>query len=147
MTSGTPPVTTWVGKFPVNPNDDQPDMDIMLGQAFYNQMVLVDPADASRNTVYIGGQLSSAKSTDGGATWRLVSNWLAQYRLPYVHADHHAAALRPSRASPILLFGTDGGLYPQRRWRRDVQQPEERRHVVVPDLRDDRQSQASPTTC
>ena len=68
-------------KTPVNPNDDQPNMNIMLGQAFYNHMVLVDPADAARNTVYIGGQLSSAKSTDGGATWRLVSNWLAQYRI------------------------------------------------------------------
>ena len=67
-------------------------MDIMAGQAFYNQMLLVDPADAARNTVYIGGQLSAAKSTDGGATWRIISNWLAQFELPYVHADHHAAA-------------------------------------------------------
>jgi hypothetical protein len=109
--TGTPPVPVWVGKVPVNPNDDQPNMDIMLGQAFYNQMVLVDPADPSRNTVYIGGQLSSAKSTDGGATWRLVSNWLAQYGLPYVHADHHAAAIATIKGAPILLFGGDGGLY------------------------------------
>ena len=57
---GPPPVTVWEGKFPVNPNPDQPNMDIMAGQAFYNQMVLVDPADAGRNTVYIGGQLSAA---------------------------------------------------------------------------------------
>jgi photosystem II stability/assembly factor-like uncharacterized protein len=98
-------------KTPVNPNDDQPDMNIMLGQAFYNHMVLVDPADAQRNTVYIGGQLSSAKSTDGGANWRLVSNWLAQYGLPYVHADHHAAAIATIKGKPILLFGGDGGLY------------------------------------
>jgi photosystem II stability/assembly factor-like uncharacterized protein len=111
VTSGTPPVTAWVGKVPVNPNPDQPNMDIMLGQAFYNHMVLIDPADPSRNTVYIGGQLSSAKSTDGGATWRLVSNWLAQYGLPYVHADHHAAAIATIKGSPILLFGGDGGLY------------------------------------
>lgn len=111
VTSGTPPVTVWVGKFPVNPNNDQPNMDIMLGQAFYNHMVLVDPADPERNTVYIGGQLSSAKSTDGGATWRLVSNWLAQFGLPYVHADHHAAAIATIKGAPILLFGGDGGLY------------------------------------
>ena len=111
VTSGTPPTTVWVGKVPVNPNDDQPNMDIMLGQAFYNHMVLVDPADAARNTVYIGGQLSSAKSTDGGATWRLVSNWLAQYGLPYVHADHHAAAIATIKGTPILLFGGDGGVY------------------------------------
>jgi len=111
VTAGTPPTTTWVGKVPVNPNEDQPNMDIMLGQSFYNQMILVDPADASRNTVYIGGQLSSAKTSDGGATWRLVSHWLAQYGLPYVHADHHAAAIATIKGAPILLFGGDGGLY------------------------------------
>jgi photosystem II stability/assembly factor-like uncharacterized protein len=98
-------------KMPVNPNADQPNMNIMRGQAFYNHMVLVDPADGARNTVYIGGQLSSAKSTDGGATWRLVSHWLAQYGLPYVHADHHAAAIATIQGKPILLFGGDGGLF------------------------------------
>jgi photosystem II stability/assembly factor-like uncharacterized protein len=96
-------------KKPANPNDDQPDMDIMAGQAFYNHMIIVDPTDADRNTVYIGGQLSSAKSTDGGQTWRLISNWLAQYGLPYVHADFHAAAFAPQ--TKTLLFGTDGGLF------------------------------------
>lgn len=96
-------------KTPANPNEDQPDMDIMLGQAWYNQMLLVDPADAARNTVYIGGQLSSAKTTDGGRTWRLASHWLAQYGLPYVHADFHAAAYMPQNKS--VLFGTDGGLF------------------------------------
>jgi hypothetical protein len=84
-------------------------------------MVLVDPADKSRNTVFLGGQLSSVKSTDGGATWKIIANWLAQFGLPYVHADYHAAAAfiqhhdgdndnddnRPS----MLLFGTDGGLF------------------------------------
>jgi hypothetical protein len=98
-------------KTPVNPNEDQPNMNIMAGQAFYNHMVLVDPADDARNTVYIGGQLSSAKSTDGGATWRLVSHWLAQFGLPYVHADHHAAAIATIKGKPILLFGGDGGLF------------------------------------
>jgi photosystem II stability/assembly factor-like uncharacterized protein len=98
-------------KTPVNPNADQPDMNIMLGQAFYNHMLLVDPADGARNTVYIGGQLSSAKSTDGGATWRLVSHWLEQFGLPYVHADHHAAAIATIKGKPILLFGGDGGMF------------------------------------
>jgi len=98
-------------KTPVNPNEEQPNMNIMAGQAFYNHMVLVDSADSERNTVYIGGQLSSAKSTDGGATWRLVSNWLAQFGLPYVHADFHAAAIATIKGAPILLFGGDGGLF------------------------------------
>jgi photosystem II stability/assembly factor-like uncharacterized protein len=94
---------------PLNPNQDQPDLNIMLGQAGYNQMLLVDPTDDKRNTVYIGGQLSSAKTTDGGLSWRLVSNWLAQYGLPYVHADFHAAAYVPQ--TKTLLVGTDGGLF------------------------------------
>ena len=98
-------------KKPLNPNPDQPDMNIMQGQAFYNQMVLVDPNDPSRNTVYIGGQLSSAKSTDGGATWRIITNWLAQFGLPYVHADHHAASFVTLKGAPALLFGGDGGLF------------------------------------
>jgi photosystem II stability/assembly factor-like uncharacterized protein len=96
-------------KKPLNPNADQPDMNIMLDQAWYNQMLLVDPTDSERNTVYIGGQLSSARSSDGGASWRLVSNWLAQYNLPYVHADFHAAAF--ATQTKTMLFGTDGGLF------------------------------------
>ena len=98
-------------KTPVNPNEEQTNMNIMRDQAFYNQLLLVDPNDASRNTVYIGGQLSSAKTTDGGATWRILTNWLAQYGLPYVHADHHAAAMATLKGQPALLFGTDGGLF------------------------------------
>lgn len=101
----------WVGKTPLNPNSDQPNMDIMAGQAFYNHMVLVDPHDSSRNTVYIGGQLSSAKSIDGGNTWRLITNWLAQFGLPYVHADFHAAAFATLKGDPAIVFGTDGGLF------------------------------------
>ena len=110
---GTPPapVTRWVGKFPENPNEDQPDMDIMNDQATYNHMLLIDPNDPSRNTVYIGGQLSSAKTTNGGDTWRLVSHWLAQYGLPYVHADHHAAIFTTVSGVPTMVFGTDGGLF------------------------------------
>jgi photosystem II stability/assembly factor-like uncharacterized protein len=98
-------------KTPANPNPDQPNMDIMEGQAFYNQMLLVDSNDANRNTVYIGGQLSSAKSTDGGVSWRIIANWLAQFGLPYVHADYHAAALSNLTKNPTIIFGSDGGVF------------------------------------
>ena len=105
------PVTRWVGKVPENPYQYQTTMDIMFDQPSYNQMLLVDPSDPSRNTVFIGGQFSSAKTTNGGATWRVVSAWLAQNRLPYVHADHHAAAVTSIKGQQILLFGGDGGLF------------------------------------
>jgi hypothetical protein len=96
-------------KTPLNPNPDAPNMDVMGGQAFYNHMLLVDPNDPNRSTVYIGGQLFSAKSTDGGATWRVLADWLALFKLPYVHADYHAAAISP--VTKQVLFGTDGGLF------------------------------------
>ena len=109
---------TWValgvtGKVALNAsgNTDQPDMNLMHDQAWYNQMVLVDPADGSRNTVYLGGDLSSAKTTDGGATWTLLSNWLGQYSLPYIHADFHCAAYMTIGGSPRLYFGGDGGIF------------------------------------
>ena len=97
-------------------NTDNPNMDLMHGQSWYNQMILVDPRDAGRNTVYLGGNLSSAKTTDGGNTWTLLSNWLypflgaPRFNLPYVHADFHAAALSTA-GTPTLLFGNDGGIF------------------------------------
>jgi hypothetical protein len=98
-------------KAPTNPtaNNDCKNMDMMHGQAFYNQMIVVDPT-SSGNTVYIGGNLCTAKSTDGGATWTLLTQWLAQ-SLPYAHADFHAAAISTLTSPPKLFFGSDGGLF------------------------------------
>ncbi len=101
-------------KRPTNPNFFQRNMNLMGGQAFYNQMILVDPADASRGTIYLGGQLSTAKSTDGGATWTLISVWVPGFvspSLPYVHADHHAASAIKVKGLPGIIFGTDGGIF------------------------------------
>ncbi len=86
-------------------------MDLMHSQAWYNQMILVDPTDANRNTVYLGGNLSSAKTVNGGSTWTLTTNWLAQYGLPYAHADFHCAAFSSFGGVSRLYFGTDGGIF------------------------------------
>jgi hypothetical protein len=70
---------TWVAlgvnstKAPLNPNPYQTNMDIMRGQAWYNQAIGVDPSDPTRNTVYLGGTYSAAKTTDGGASWTVLS--------------------------------------------------------------------------
>jgi hypothetical protein len=96
-------------KTPLNPNPDAPSMNLMGGQAFYNQMLLVDPNDSNRNTVFIGGQLSSAKSVDGGATWSVLADWLGLFKMPYVHADYHSAAIVP--ATKQVIFGSDGGMF------------------------------------
>src|SRR5438105_7262617 len=86
-------------------------MDLMQHQAFYNHLLLVDPTDATRNTIYLGGELSAAKSTDGGSTWIPISNWLAQFGLPYLHADFHTAAFTNLALTKTLFFGNDGGLF------------------------------------
>jgi photosystem II stability/assembly factor-like uncharacterized protein len=108
---------TWVAnnvnstKIPANANASMPNMNICQTQCWYNQMVLVDPRDASRNTVWIGGNLATARSTDGGGSWALNSWWLySQFPpLPYAHADHHAAAFKGT-GTPTIILGNDGGM-------------------------------------
>jgi hypothetical protein len=105
-------------KNPINLDFFQTDMNLMGGQAFYNQMVLVDPTDSTRNTVYLGGQLASAKSVDGGGTWFLTSTWLPLRgpvgvvgTVPYVHADFHCAAFAVIGKRTFVMMGSDGGLF------------------------------------
>lgn len=107
---------TWVAngvnstKVPTNANPSMANMNICQGQCWYNQMVLVDPRDPSRNTVWIGGNLASARSVNGGGTWSLMTWWLpGQVPLPYSHADFHAAAFKTT-GTPTLLLGNDGGI-------------------------------------
>ncbi len=108
---------TWVAngvnstKIPTNANSSMPNMNICQSQCWYDQMVLVDPTDATRNTVWIGGNLATAKSTNGGGTWSLNTWWLySQFpTLPYAHADHHAAAFKTT-GTPTVILGNDGGL-------------------------------------
>jgi len=116
---------TWVAngvnstKIPTNPvtgASTMADMNICHAQCWYNQMVLVDPQDATRNTVWIGGDLATARTTDGGTTWSVKTWWLynqtinlAGDTLPYAHADHHAAAFKTT-GTPTVILGNDGGM-------------------------------------
>lgn len=74
-------------------------------QGWYDQVILIDPANP--NLAYFGGALHLAKTTDGGTTWYQVTNWLAQFSLPYVHADFHSGTI----ANGKIYIGTDGGLF------------------------------------
>ena len=98
-------------KPPVNPNEENPTMELMGGQGFYNHMIVVDPSDPNRNTVYLGGQLNTGKTTDGGKSWRLLTNWLGQFGLPYAHADHHTAIVSTAGGKKRVMIGTDRGLF------------------------------------
>lgn len=80
--------------------------DILNGQGWYNHMILVDRT--SPDTVYIGGALYVAKSTNAGSSWAKKSDWLAQNSLPYVHADMHCAT---QDANGTLYVGSDGGVF------------------------------------
>jgi photosystem II stability/assembly factor-like uncharacterized protein len=94
---------------PTNPNVDQPDLNIMNGQAWYNQDILVDPTNP--DTVYVGGNLAMIRSTNGGQTWSIISDWLPAatgVRQPYVHADFHAFAMG---VDGNFYAGTDGGIF------------------------------------
>jgi len=92
----------------------QTNLDVLGNQAWYGQMLLVDSSDPTRDTVYLGGQLSSVKTTDGGQTWSVISTWLQSFapNLPYIHADFHTASmLKTPVNTAAIIFGTDGGLF------------------------------------
>lgn len=96
------------------PVDVQINLGVLGPQAWYAQLLLVDSSDPTRNTVYLGGQLSSVKTSDGGQTWSVISTWVQGFAptLSYVHADFHTASMvtTPFNTSAII-FGTDGGLF------------------------------------
>ncbi len=96
---------------PITRPSSMPNMNICHAQCWYDQMVLVDPTDPLRNTVWIGGDLASARSHDGGVTWTIETWWLYSQEpaLRYAHADFHAAAFK-STGAPTIILGNDGGM-------------------------------------
>jgi len=81
----------------------------------YNTYIAVDPTDPK--TVYIGSR-DIFKSTDGGATWKNLtnnytfrgSNWIYSYDRANLHTDQHCIAFSPSDPRTIYV-GNDGGLW------------------------------------
>jgi photosystem II stability/assembly factor-like uncharacterized protein len=78
--------------------------DMKSGQGRYDLCISVSPVDA--NLLFIGG-INLWESTDGGLSWKAVSNWYNNTKY-VVHCDQHALAFQ----TPNTLFaGNDGGLY------------------------------------
>ena len=122
---------------PLNATTDQPDLDVLHDQAWYNQAMVVDPRDHAK--LFVGGNLAMIRSDDAGQSWRVMTDWLPGSplcspncgALPYVHADWHAMAVSLSpRALPwycgltpnapatsipagtaCYFAGTDGGIF------------------------------------
>jgi len=96
---------------PRNPNAHQRSLDVLHGQAWFNQALAVDPANP--DTVFVGGQFAMVRSTDAGRTWSVISDWFPQdpggggLQRAYVHADLHAFAVGADRT---FYAGSDGGL-------------------------------------
>ncbi len=110
--------TTTAGTAPATTNADQANNNYMHGNGYYDQMLLVDPQDLTRNTLYIGGDLSSAKNTNGGATggtpatkWNLQTNWFGKFSLPYAHGGFQCAAKLDLGATHRVFLGTNGGFF------------------------------------
>lgn len=84
-------------------------LDFVKDQGFYNHLLVVHPKNP--DIVYIGGSLAHGRSTDGGATWAVMSHGypIVNPGVSYVHPDFHAAAISVA-GTPTLWLGTDGGL-------------------------------------
>ena len=93
---------------PHNPNGDQPDLNLGHAQSWYNQALAVDPAEP--DLVFAGGDLSMMRSSDGGNSWELLTNWLPVpqgLQLSYLHSDVHSIAVG---ADGTVYVGSDGGI-------------------------------------
>jgi len=78
--------------------------------AWHALSVVVDPNNPD---VLFAGGLDIHKSTDGGNTWQIVSDWAAMYgggSDDYVHADIHRLAFAPGSSS-FLSVCSDGGVF------------------------------------
>lgn len=103
----------WTSKNePADVDNGIPDTDFTRGQAWYDLIAAVSPADS--NTVYIGG-VDLFKSTDAGSNWSHISKWsnnnnLNSLACAIVHADQHAISFKPG-SSTTAVVGNDGGVY------------------------------------
>lgn len=75
------------------------------GQGAYSNIIGVDPSDP--NTIIVGS-LNLLKSTDGGANFSKISEWVGTTG-QYCHADQHGIVWYDNGNK--LLVGTDGGLF------------------------------------
>ena len=75
------------------------------GQGYFDNVLAIDPRDP--NTIYAGG-LELWKSSDAGATWRVLS--LAATGSRVIHEDQFCIAFKPGNPDTIYV-GNEGGIY------------------------------------
>ncbi|GAB5558070.1 MAG: hypothetical protein SchgKO_22830 [Schleiferiaceae bacterium] len=93
------------------PNDADPGIpstDFSRGQAWYDLILCVDPNNAS---IVWTGAIDLFRSNNAGTTWSQMSHWYGGFTYPEVHADQHELVFQPGVANPVLISGSDGGIY------------------------------------
>ncbi len=76
-------------------------------QGWYDNILAIDPDNP--NIIWAGG-IDLWKSSNGGSSWKQISNWYRATGYQYIHADFHAIAFAPSNHN-IIYVGNDGGVY------------------------------------
>jgi len=76
-------------------------------QGWYDNILAIDPDNP--NIVWAGG-IDLWKTTNGGSSWKQISNWYKANGYQYIHADFHAIVFAPSNHN-IIYVGNDGGIY------------------------------------
>lgn len=76
------------------------------GQGWYDLALAVSPIN--ENEIYVGG-INIWKSSDGGFSWQLETEWAGRNRMPYVHADHHEIQFSP--ITKKIFSANDGGIF------------------------------------
>ncbi|MFO0468924.1 MAG: VPS10 domain-containing protein, partial [Bacteroidota bacterium] len=75
------------------------------GQAWYDLCMAVSPTDV--NQIIVGG-VNTWKSTNGGVSWSIMTNWYQTSTVPAMHADQHDLIFLNSTT---IYAANDGGIY------------------------------------
>ena len=78
-------------------------------QGNYDDLLWVDPTNALH---LVAGGIDLFQSSDGGAQWSMIGNWVDYPRSP--HADQHAIAASPGYnggTDSTVYIGNDGGMW------------------------------------
>jgi hypothetical protein len=75
------------------------------GQAWYDLCMAISPVDI--NQIIVGG-VNTWKSTNGGVSWTIMTNWYQTSTIPAMHADHHDLIFQNSTT---IFSANDGGIY------------------------------------
>ncbi len=82
------------------------DGDSLVGQGNYDLCLAVNPND--EDEIFVGG-INIWESDDGGNSFKRASSWVDDSQtIPYVHADQHDLAFKPS--TNTLFVTNDGGI-------------------------------------